>query len=217
MQVFLDKRHDFDPLWHVQVVLLAVVGLQLALPSEFTFSPKFIVIALELLCLMALQLVTPKKAVFDSSRRRMAVFALITVILLANVSSLELLLLDLITAGHDDAPRLLFSATSIYLTNVVMFALFYWEMDNGGPGARRMDQVQGRDFLFPQQNLGYTLKKSWYPTFLDYVYLSVTNATAFSPTDTLPLSRRAKFLMGVQALVSLLLVILVAARAINIL
>jgi uncharacterized membrane protein len=90
-------------------------------------------------------------------------------------------------------------------------------MDSGGPGSRRAAEAGERDFLFPQQNLGYQVKPTWYPTFLDYLYVAVTNGTAFSPTDTLPLTRRAKLLMGLQALVSLLVVVLVAARAVNVL
>lgn len=215
MQLFRNRHHPFDPLWHVQLVLICVVALQLALPSDLTLLPKLVLPGLEVLCMAVLQLVTPKKAVFESRSRRLAMLALIALVLVANISSLELVLHALFTADKDNAMRLLLAALDIYITNIAMFALFYWEMDNGGPGARRRGDIEGRDFLFPQQNLGYKLK--WYPTFFDYLYVSVTNGTAFSPTDTLPLSRRAKFLMGVQALVSLLVVVLVAARAINVL
>lgn len=217
MQLFRNKHHDFDPLWHAQAVLLIVVVLQLLLPTDLTLFPKPVLPALEVLCMVVLQLVTPKQAVYESRFRRLVVMALITLVLVANISSLELVLHALFTADKNNAVQLLLSALNIYITNIVVFGLFYWEMDNGGPGARRRDDAEGRDFLFPQQNLGYHLKSKWYPTFFDYLYTSITNGTAFSPTDTLPLSRRAKFLMGAQAVVSLLVVVLVAARAINVL
>jgi uncharacterized membrane protein len=216
MQVFRDKSHLFDPVWHVELVLLGVIVLQLLLPSDLSLLPKWLLPILELACLAAVHFLTPKKAIFKSSGRRLAVLALIAVVLAANVGSLELLLHALFTATKNDAPRLLLSAFNIYVTNIVVFGLFYWEMDAGGPGTRRTNRLEERDFLFPQQNLSYEVK-SWYPTFFDYLYVSVTNGTAFSPTDTMPLSRRAKFLMGVQAVVSLLVVVLVAARAINVL
>ena len=217
MQVFRDKHHEVDPLWHVQLVLLGVIALQLALPDSLILLPRFVLPSLELACIIVLQFVTPKKAVFESQARRFVILALIGAVLVANVSSLELVLHALFTAGKNDAPHLLLASADIYITNIVMFALFYWEMDNGGPGARRANHLETTDFLFPQQNLGTTLKHVWYPTFFDYLYVSVTNGTAFSPTDTMPLSRRSKFLMSAQALVSLLIVVLVTARAVNVL
>ncbi|HTH72285.1 MAG TPA: hypothetical protein VL737_02885 [Candidatus Pristimantibacillus sp.] len=214
MQMFRDKHHEVDPLWHVQLVLLGTIILQLALPDSLTLLPRYVLPALELVCMVALQFVTPKKAVFESSLRRVVILALIVAVLLANVSSLELVLTALFSTGKNDAPHLLLAAVDIYITNLVMFALFFWEMDNGGPGLRRGNGDETRDFLFPQQSAGH---RKWFPTFFDYLYVSSTNATAFSPTDTLPLSRRAKFLMSIEALVSLLIVVLVTARAVNVL
>jgi hypothetical protein len=112
---------------------------------------------------------------------------------------------------------LVFSAIEIYLTNVIIFGLWYWELDGGGPAARLEARSPYRDFLFPQMNAPKTAPPGWRPTFLDYLYVSLTNATAFSPTDTLPLTRKVKALMGVQCLASLLIVALVAGRAVNIL
>ncbi|HSX15795.1 MAG TPA: hypothetical protein VLF40_03320 [Candidatus Saccharimonadales bacterium] len=215
MQLFRDRHHAVDPLWHVQLVLLGVIILQLALPDNLILLPRYVLPALELICIATLQLVTPKRAVFESPLRRLVILTLIAAVLVANVSSLQLVLHALFTAGKNDAPHLLLASANIYITNIVMFALFFWEMDNGGPGLRRRDAADTRDFLFPQQASG--ARHSWYPTFFDYLYVSVTNGTAFSPTDTLPLSRRAKFLMSIEALVSLLIVVLVTARAVNVL
>lgn len=208
-----NKHHDRDPLWHVQLVLLGVIILQLFLPARLIALPKFLLPVLEAICLVGLQFVTPKKAVFESSARRIFALTLIILVAVANASSLQLLLEALFTAGKSDAPELLSSAVGIYVTNIVVFALLYWEMDGGGPGVRRANKNDENDFLFPQQQVNI----KWYPTFTDYLYVSTTNATAFSPTDTFPLARRAKMIMALQAFLSLLVVAIIAARAINIL
>jgi hypothetical protein len=124
----------------------------------------------------------------------------------------------LLENGHiSDGRRLILTAVNIYLTNIIIFGLWYWELDGGGPGARAKIAKHEHDFLFPQdQNEDYRHPK-WLPTFVDYLYVSSTNGMAFSPTDTLPLSRRAKLLMLAQATLSLVTVALVAARAVNIL
>lgn len=116
-------------------------------------------------------------------------------------------------SGH----ALILTAINIYLTNIVVFAFIYWEMDGGGPGKRKVAKIIDRDFLFPQDNLHGGVEHPWSPTFIDYLYVSSTNATAFSPTDTMPLSRRVKMLMLGQSLVSLLTIALIAGRAVNIL
>jgi hypothetical protein len=117
-----------------------------------------------------------------------------------------------VTDGH----LLIYSALIIYATNVIVFGLLYWELD-GRSTRGAPDGV--RDFLFPQQstNEKETKQPDWQPTFFDYLYVSVTNATAFSPTDAMPLTYRAKLLMTVQAFTSLATIALVAARAVNIL
>jgi hypothetical protein len=114
--------------------------------------------------------------------------------------------------------QLLLSGVLIYITNIILFGLWYWQLDGGGAGGRGTHQPPV-DFLFPQMTASaqVTQEPHWQPLFLDYLYVSVTNATAFSPTDTLPLTHRAKTLMGLQAIVSLATVALVAARAVNIL
>jgi hypothetical protein len=114
--------------------------------------------------------------------------------------------------------ELIASGLAIYLTNIIVFGLWYWELDSNG--------IQGQDpaiapidFLFPQMTPGdhYNGPRIWVPTFFDYLYVSTTNATAFSPTDTLPLTHRAKLLMSSQSIISLITIALVAARAVNIL
>ena len=101
--------------------------------------------------------------------------------------------------------------------NVLVFALWFWELDSGGPHARCRAEEVKPDFLFPQQATPEIAEPGWRPNFIDYLYVSFTNATAFSPTDTMPLSRWAKVLMLVESAASLVLAVMVAARAINIL
>jgi uncharacterized membrane protein len=139
---------------------------------------------------------------------------------LANVISAGLLITQLLSgASSNDPHRLIGSGAAIYATNIIAFAVWYWELDREGPVARAQGKHQHTDFLFPQMTLqDPTIARSdWEPTFVDYLYLSFTNATAFSPTDTLPLSRWAKLLMLVQSAVALSAVGLVIARAVNVL
>jgi hypothetical protein len=136
---------------------------------------------------------------------------------LANLYSIVLLAYYLIHGGKAGGHELIVSSIAIWLTNVVIFGLWYWEIDRGGPGARTHPVQQPPEFLYPQMANPALASKSWRPTLLDYLYVSLTNATAFSPTDTMPLSPRAKGLMAVQSLASLMTVALVAARAVNIL
>ena len=124
---------------------------------------------------------------------------------------------NLIFGGISNATTLLIAGGSIYLTNVVVFALWYWDLDRGGPGARAEARNPHPDFLFPQMSDPRYAPKDWHPRFYDYMYISITNASAFSPTDAMPLSRWAKHLMLIQSVISLVTVGLVIARAVNIL
>lgn len=216
MSLLRNKHHNHDPLWHVQIIMLVVIGLQLALPYRYIFGARWLVPAVELLLMFLLLLTTPKQSVFSSPKRRINVVVLLLTLALGNVYALSRVAEQLLQGGHiHNGRELILTAINIYLTNIVIFALLYWEMDAGGPGHRIQAADADRDFLFPQSQLPSLAK--WRPTFVDYVYLSSTNSTAFSPTDTLPLSRRAKMLMLLQSFVSLIVIALVAARAVNIL
>jgi hypothetical protein len=113
--------------------------------------------------------------------------------------------------------ELIVASVGIWLTNVIVFGLWYWELDRGGPYARHREDHPEPDFLFPQMCTPGAGRPDWAPGFTDYLYVSLTNATAFSPTDTMPLTPMAKLLMGGQAIASLLTVAVVASRAVNIL
>ena len=140
-------------------------------------------------------------------------------VIVANGVSAELLISDLLHAsGPVKSPQsLLGSAGAIYLTNIIAFGLLYWEFDRGGPVARAYADVEHPDFLFPQMINPTVAPAHWEPHIVDYLYLSLTNATAFSPTDTMPLTPKAKIFMSVQSGVALITVGLAIARVANIL
>jgi hypothetical protein len=138
---------------------------------------------------------------------------------LANAWSAGRLVVHLVngTLGFRSPVRLLMTGAAIWITNVIVFALWYWESDRGGPGARAAAENNYPAFLFAQMQSPELAPPNWEPGFTDYLYLSFTNASAFSPTDVLPLARWAKMTMMIQAAVSLSTVALVVARAVNVL
>jgi uncharacterized membrane protein len=216
--IFRNKNRLHEPVWHVQIAMLLAIILQLLLPDRYVLGSRYALIVAEVLLLAALSLTTPKERIFKSISRRINVFMLIIITSLANGYSLAQVTGRLLQSGGIGNGRdLILTAINIYLTNIIIFGLWYWEMDAGGPGQRLLTPKHDQDFLFPQnQNENYK-HPHWRPTFVDYLYVSATNAMAFSPTDTMPLSRRAKLLMLSQATLSLIAVALVAARAVNIL
>jgi uncharacterized membrane protein len=149
--------------------------------------------------------------------RRWLSLAMIAVVSAANAASIILLVHLLVNGAHANAPTLLRAAVHMWVVNVLLFALWFWQLDGGGPLARPTCAPTARDFLFPQQTEAALMTSGWKPMFLDYLYVSFTNATAFSPTDAMPLSRWAKMLMLVQSAISLTLAVMVVARAVNIL
>lgn len=220
MAGFLRNKHrSHDPVWHAQLAMLLAICLQLALPDRFSAGSRFLIPVVELLLLIALTITTPKEPVFRSITRRVNAILLIAITTAANAYSLSQVASALLQgkAHSSNGRELIIVAINIYLTNIIIFALWYWEMDGGGPGRRARIEKYEQDFLFPQNQNETYKHPDWRPTFTDYLYVSSTNAMAFSPTDTMPLSRRAKMLMLVQATVSLIAIALVAARAVNIL
>lgn len=212
------RKNMIEPLWHVQLAVLAALLLQLLLPDSLVPGPRFVVPVLEGLLLIALSFTTPRKPIFRSILRRVNALTLVVLISVANIYSLQRLVFSLLAGGTlTDGRSLILASINIYLTNIVIFALWFWELDAGGHGNRKAKSVHERDFLFPQMQSPALAPHGWEPTFTDYLYVSITNATAFSPTDTLPLTKRAKLLMALQAFTSLVTIALVAARAVNIL
>jgi uncharacterized membrane protein len=207
-------RHESH--WPPLLNLTAAIVLQLLLPNRLAVGSKWVLPALEVVVLVALVIASPLKLTAPHSVRRRLSMTLAAVVSLANgialVELCHLLLNHNVTKGHE----LIIAGAEIWLSNVLLFALWYWELDRGGPGLRACGDDQLPDFQFPQM-ADDSVIKLWRPQFVDYLYVSLTNAIAFSPTDTMPLSIPAKLVMGVQSLISLVTIGLVIARAVNIL
>jgi uncharacterized membrane protein len=210
-------RRTHDPIWQLQLGVLAVMGMQFFTDDSFLPYNKFLIIAFEAILMVALAIVTSDGYHKVSRPRRSLATVLIAIVAAINVFSLVFLVQALLT-GHATVSgiELLGNGFTIYLTNIFMFAMLYWELDGGGPDHRVVSERQ-RDFLFPQMIHREFGNANWLPGFTDYLYLSVTNVTNFASADTLPLSHKAKLLMMVQAMVSVVAVVLVVARAIGVL
>ena len=217
------RRRDYpppaqpEPVWPAQVTVLAAIGLQVLLPARLTVGPNWLMPVLEGVLLVVFVAVTPNQIEFEHTRRRRLAIGLTLFVTAANVYALGALTHFLLHRNVSNGRELIVSGTLIWLTNFLLFGLWYWEVDRGGPGRRAAGRDSEPDFLFPQMQDDTIEPRHWRPQFLDYMYVSLTNATAFSPTDTMPLTIQAKSIMGVQALVSLVTIGLIVSRAVNIL
>jgi hypothetical protein len=211
--------------WPAQLCVLGAILLQVRLPGKLTVGPTWLLPSLEGALLIGLAATTPRGRVDeDHHLRRQVAIGLTALVNVANAISLYLLAHELLhrrrpVNGH----ALILSGVAIWLTNLLIFALWYWQLDRGGPAnrLRHPDPTTSEghpDFVFPEMDGGapYT-PASWTPGFLDYLSIAATTATAFSPTDTMPNSQRAKVLMNIQGLISLITLGLIISRAVNVL
>lgn len=211
----MERRDHRDgtglPRWPAAVVLLAISALYAVISDGLTLGPRAF-----LLGLVAVALVPLMTAHLRGSHRLARWFGLgvVGLVTLAVVVSAFLLVSSALGRGTS-APGLLRDASLLWMINVATFAVWYWEIDGGGPAQRRAESHQSEDFLFPQMNLSTEAARAWHPRFADYFFLAFNTSTAFSPTDTAFLSRRAKVLMMVQALLSLVILAMLVGRAIN--
>jgi uncharacterized membrane protein len=214
------RRTRGEQRWPVTLSVVAAVVLQVLLPDNLTKPlPHWLLPALEGALAVALTLANPVRIERRGPTVRAAAVGLIVLISAANAVSAVLLIraiVELQKATSMPVP-LLASGANIWLTNVIAFGLWYWEFDRGGPVRRAEGMRQHPDLMFPQMANPELAPADWEPYFADYLYLSFTNATAFSPTDVMPLARWAKLTMAVQSAVSLAVGALVIARAVNIL
>lgn len=211
------RPHEGERRWPVTFVVTVVIFLQYLLPKSLSLKSQPEICALEGLLAVALFLISPGRI---SKHRRSTWWtgiALTGVMTTSNIASAIHLLQRLIDGTIKSPASLLAFGGSVWLTNMVVFSLWYWEFDRGGPGARAEAFDPYPDFLFPQMTDAKFSPPDWKPTYFDYLFTSYTNASAFSPTDVMPLTRWAKMLMMVQSATSLVTVGLVIARAVNIL
>jgi hypothetical protein len=228
LQEHADVRHEL-PAWRrktkgesrstVAIVTAVGIALQIMVPGRLVLvRPVWVLPALQGALLVALVMANPRRIDTESRALRILSLLLAGLLSLANAWSVGLLVHGIVDGEFGDtAGPLLVTGAAIWLTNVVAFALWYWEFDRGGPVARALGTHQYPDFQFPQMTAPQMAPPDWKPTFTDYLYLAFTNASAFSPTDVMPLSRWAKMAMAVQSIISIITVVLVVARAVNIL
>ena len=204
--------------WQVSVAVAVAVALQFLLPGRLVLlHPVWLLPVLESLLAVALVMANPRRINRESRVIRLASLFLAAILSLANAYSVARLVIGLVQGTAGENPGVLLATGGvIWLTNVIIFALWYWEFDRGGPVARANATHVYPDFLFVQMTSPHLAPPGWEPAFGDYLYLSFTNAAAFSPTDVMPLSRWAKMGMTAQAAVSIVTVVLVVARAVNI-
>jgi hypothetical protein len=203
-----------EPRWPAFVAMLGDALVYLTLPERLVIGPRWLLLSVIFLLLIPIGYTYRRGHI---NLTRILTFVATGFLTLSLIGSIVLLIEGL--PRHEDPPgRLLLSAATLWLTNVLVFALWYWKLDAGGPTGR--DQVGGAansSFIFPQMMRQAESDKTWSPDFFDYLFLAFNTSTAFSPTDTSVLSRWAKGLMMLQALMSLMIIALLAARAVNVL
>jgi len=222
-----------EPRWHAAIAVVVILALYVTLPSSLLLGPAFLAPLLVLSLLLPLLIFAPSRHQ-ETSLQRSASIALIAITNLFNVGSVVLLIYytmfaanhSTLTGPHGElgGGHLLIAGAQIWITNILVYSLWYWELDGGGPEPRAhagsAAEFLRADFLFPQMIVGderiACIEKRWKPLFVDYLFIAFTNALAFSPADTFPITRPAKMLMLAEALTSFVTIAVVLARAVGI-
>jgi hypothetical protein len=222
------KRRGEPRLPAICVTLLAI-ALYALLPQDFLFGPRLLIPSLEALLLVPLVAINPGRMNRQTRWSRVIGLLVVLSIAVTNMVALVLLLMKLGSANLPKGGGLLLAALQVWGTNVLVFGLLFWELDRGGPVARsntKRELLESADFRFSHDENHDTVAEvardssrtaDWVPTLIDYLYVSLTNSSAFSPTDTMPLRPRTKLLMGLQATAALLTSVLVIARGVSLL
>jgi hypothetical protein len=198
--------------------VLAAIVLTILLPKELRPGPAWLAPGLEGLLLIALIVVDPGKISRTSPLLRALAIGLVGLLVLGALLSTCLLVDELIHGGKltNSANELLDAGASVWILNNIAFSLLYWQLDGGGAAERILRPRRYPDIAFPQNLNPEIAPEGWRPRFVDFLYLGFTNATAFSPTDAMPLAPWAKLAMSLQAVISLVILGLVVARAVNV-
>jgi len=210
------RRTQSEQRWQASLAVAAIVALQWFLPDRLTIGPRWVLPAIELAIGVVLFAANPVNMPRAKPALRILALSLIGIASLGTAWSVITLIRDIVT-GYDvgNAAQLLGAGSGIYVLNVLTFAVLFWELDRGGPIERGLGTDPYPDFLFPPMTTPNIVDHDWEPYFLDYLYVAFTNATAFSPTDTMPLSRWAKTAMALESAIALATAALVIAKAIN--
>ena len=205
-----------ESFWPPISAIVVATLLQASLPQRVG-QLRWVSVTLCLLLLVVFAFVNPRQIEQRHRPLRGVMLALVAALSIGNAISGAQLVIDLVNAeGISDAGTLLRTGGAIWLTNVIVFSLWYWLFDRGGPYARAQQPDPFPAFMFPQMEEHDFVPPGWKPEYVDYLYLAFTNALAFSPTDVMPLKHWAKLTMLLQALVSLMIAVLVVARAVNV-
>jgi hypothetical protein len=222
-------RRAGEPRLPAAVAVSAAIVLYAVLPDQLLVAPRIVVPGLEALLFVPLVVANPRRMTRENRWLRRLSIGLVVVIAVANALALVLLIGRLVYGGVSQGRQLLLAAGQVWLTNILVFALAFWELDRGGPVVRATyprERLPDADFRFPQDEdhdavrevaARSSMKSGWVPGFIDYLYVSITNSSAFSPTDSMPLSPRAKILMGTESVSAILLSVLVIARGVSLL
>lgn len=201
--------------WPAITAVAIAVAIYAFLPSSFIPVPRFILPVLTTLMAIPLIILNPHHFTRETAWSRWLSISLTAVLVLFN--QVEIVgIIEKLVSGSAHGPEVLLNAAQVWATDIIAFGLAYWQLDGRGPVSRRLPaDPEARDFRFPQEDIGRPVP--WRPVFFDYLYFSLSNMMAFSPTDVMPFTARAKALMGLQAVTGFALLALVIARAVNIL
>ncbi|WP_328334705.1 hypothetical protein OHA70_19845 [Kribbella sp. NBC_00382] len=221
--------HPGEPRLPAAIAVVAAILLYAVLPSAMQVGPRFVVPALELVLFIPLVAANPRRMSRENRLLRRLSIALVLLIAFTNLAALVQLIHSLVTGEATAGGQLLAAGGQVWLTNVLVFALAFWELDRGGPVTRfrvKRPKLPDADFRFPQDEdhdaitevaRRSSAKAGWVPGFVDYLYISITNSSAFSPTDTMPLTPRAKLLMAAESVSALMISVLVVAFGVGLL
>jgi hypothetical protein len=213
------RRGSIEARWPVIVAVLTVMVLTVLRPAEMRVAPRWVLPAVEVV-LLAIVLARHPARIGPRAALLRAISIWVVGIVLADTFVATVRLVDVLIHGGkatESADQLLAAGAIVWGSNVMAFALFYWLIDAGGAAARQHHMPRTLDLAFPQQLDPEVAPAGWRPRFVDYLYLALTASTAFSPTDVMPLSPWAKVSMGIQSLISVAVLGLVVARAVNVL
>ena len=218
-----------EPRMPAAVATMAAIALYATLPDRLLGAPRLLAPGFEAILLVFLIMANPVRMERQNTLLRAASIGLTALIAATNCVAFAFLVHELVSGRTHQGSLLLLAAFQIWLTGIISFALIFWELDRGGPVIRSMtarSDLPPADFRFPQDEDADTVtevarrsspKSDWRPAFIDYFYVSITNSTAYSPTDTMPLSERAKLLMALQSIEAIVISVLVIARAVSLL
>jgi hypothetical protein len=224
----VDPLHEeeVESRWEAAPAIIVVIAMQVLLAAVsrdqdwrlwvFPWWVWLIPAATEAVLLVPLAWQRPRRRLEQIGHRRTVALALLALVSLSNALLMLAVIASLVRGDEKSGAQLLLKAITVWTTNTIAFGLWYWAFDRGGPVRRLQADPPPPDFQFPQMENPQLASPGWQPHFVDYLYVSFTNSIAFSPTDAMPLSRRAKLLMLSESAISSLTVLLVAARAVNI-